>query len=76
METGVYGEHGVHVPRRVVVARGYDIYHMTIKLLLMAATIAKEASMRRHNALSQHAHVFMLFNTITLSPLKTTIHPE
>jgi hypothetical protein len=49
---------------------------MTIKLLLMAATIAKEASMTRHNALSQHAHVFMLLNTITLSPLKTTIDPE
>ena len=52
METGIYGEHGVHVPRRVVVAHGYDLYHVTILLLLMAAPIAKEANMTRHNALS------------------------
>ena len=76
METGMYGEHGVHVPRRVVVAHGYDLYHVTILLLLMAAPIAKEANMTRHNALNQHAHVFMLLNTINLSPLKTTNHPE
>ena len=53
METGVYGEHGVHVPRRVVVARGYDLYHVAIQLLLMAAPIAQETSMTRHNALNQ-----------------------
>ena len=52
METGVYVEHGVHVTRRVVVAHGYDLYHVTIQFLFMAAPIAKEASMKRHNALS------------------------
>jgi hypothetical protein len=76
METGVYGEHGVHVPRRVVVAPGYDLYHVTIQLLLMAAPIAQETSMTRRNAFNQHAHVFILLNTINLSPLKRTIHPE
>ena len=45
METGVYGEHGVYVPRPVVVAHGYDLCHVSIQLLLMAAPIAKEASM-------------------------------
>ena len=52
MENGVNGEHGVHVPRRVVVAHRYDLYHVTIQFLLMAAPIAKETSMKRHNALS------------------------
>jgi len=60
MEDGVYGEHGVHVPRRVVVAHGHDLDHVTIQLLLMASPIAKETSMTRHNVLNQHAHVFML----------------
>jgi hypothetical protein len=33
MEAGVYGEHGVHVPRRVVVARGHDLDHVTIRFI-------------------------------------------
>jgi hypothetical protein len=56
METGVYGEHGVHVPRRVVVARGYDLYHVTIQLLLMAAPIAQETSMNNGNARNNTIH--------------------
>jgi hypothetical protein len=40
METGVYGEHGVHVPRRVVVARGHDIDHVTIQHLQMVDTFS------------------------------------
>ena len=59
MEDEVYAEHGVHVPRRVVVAHGHDLYHVTIQLLFMAAPIAKKTSMTRHNVLDQHAHVFM-----------------
>jgi hypothetical protein len=42
MEDGVYGEHGVHVPRHVVVARGHDLDLVTIQPLLMAAPIAKK----------------------------------
>ena len=67
METGVYGEHGAHVPRRVVVARGYNLYHVTIQVLLMAEPIAMETSMTRHNVLNQHAHVFMLLKPIALT---------
>jgi hypothetical protein len=60
METGVCGEHGVHAPGRVVVARGHDLDHVTIQLLHMAVPIAQETSMTRHNVLCQHAQVFML----------------
>ena len=42
MEDGVYGEHGVDVPRRVVEVRGHDLDHATIQLLLMASPIAKK----------------------------------
>ena len=42
MEDGVYGEHGVHVPRRVVVTREHDLDHVTIQLLLMASPIANK----------------------------------
>jgi hypothetical protein len=59
MEAGVYGEHGVHVPRRVVVARGHDLNHVTIQHLQMVACIAQKTSMTRHNVLRQHAQVCM-----------------
>ena len=60
MEDGVYGEHGVDVPRSVVVARGHDLDHVTIQLLLMP--IAKKNSMTRHNVLNQHAHMYLCYN--------------
>jgi hypothetical protein len=52
MEDGVYEENVVHIPRRVLVARGHDLDHVTIQLLLMAAPIAKATSMTRHNVLN------------------------
>ena len=54
MEAVVYGEHGVHVPRRVIVARGYDLDHVTIQHLQMVC-IAQKTSMTRHNVLSKNA---------------------
>jgi hypothetical protein len=60
MEDGVYKEHGVHVPRRVVDVRGHDLDHVTIQLLLITVPIANKTSMTRHNVIDQHAHVFML----------------
>ena len=60
METGVCGENGVHAPGRVVVAHGHDLDHVTIQLLHMAAPIAQETSMTRHNVLYKHVQVFML----------------
>ena len=59
MEAGVYGEHGVHVPQRVVVARGHDLNHVTIQDLQMVVCIAQKTSMTRHNVLRQHAQVCM-----------------
>jgi hypothetical protein len=59
MEAGVYGEHGVHVPRRVVMARGYDLDHVTIQHLQMVVCIAQKTSMTRHNVLIEHAQVCM-----------------
>jgi hypothetical protein len=59
METGVYGEHEVHVPRRVVVATGHDIDHVTIQHLQMVVPFAQETRMTRHNAVNQHCQVFM-----------------
>ena len=60
MEIGVHGEHGVHAPGGVVVARGHDLDHVTIQLLPMAAPIAQERSMPRQNVLNKHVQVFML----------------
>ena len=60
METGVCGEHGVYAPRRVLVARGHVLDHVTIQLLHMAVLIAKELNMTRHSVLNQHAQVFIL----------------
>ena len=62
MEDGVYGEHGVHVPRHVVVSRGHDLDLVTIQPLLMVAPIAKKTSMTRHNVLNQHAHMYLCYN--------------
>ena len=59
MEAGVYGEHGVHVPRRVVVARGHDLDHVTIQHLQMVVCIAQKTRMTPHNVLRQHAQVCM-----------------
>ena len=59
MEDGVNGEHGVHAPRRVVVAPGHDIDHVTIQHLQMVVLIALESTMRRHNVLSKHVQVIM-----------------
>ena len=59
METGVHGEHGVHVPRRVVVATGHNLDHVTIQHLQMVVPIAQETRMTRHNVVSQHGQVFM-----------------
>jgi hypothetical protein len=46
MDDGVNGEHGVHVPRRVVEVRGHDIDHVTIQHLQMVVPIALESSLR------------------------------
>ena len=56
METGVYE---VHVPRRVIVATGHDLDHVTIQHLQMVVPIAQETRMTRHNAVNQHGQVFM-----------------
>ena len=56
METGVYE---VHVPRRVVVATGHDLDHVTIQPLQMVVPFAQETRMTRHNAVNQHCQVFM-----------------
>ena len=59
METGVYGEHGVHAPRRAVVGRGHDLDHVTIQHLQMVVHIALETRITRHNVLNKHVQVFM-----------------
>ena len=64
METGVDGEHGVHVLRRVVVACGHDLDNVTIQLLHMAVPIVNETTMTRHNVLNQHAQIFMLLLSV------------
>ena len=46
MDDGVNGEHGVHVPRRAVEARGYNIDHVTIQHLQMVVPIALESTLR------------------------------
>ena len=51
METGVHGEHGVHVPRRVVMVYRQDINHVTAQHLHMVVPIAKETTMKRHRVL-------------------------
>ena len=40
---------GVHVSRRVAVARGHDIDHVTIQHLQMVVPIALDSTMRKHN---------------------------
>ena len=52
MENGVNGEHGVHAPGRVVVARGHDLDHATTVLAL--GTVWKRRYVLRH-----HAQVFV-----------------
>ena len=66
METGVDGEHGVHVSRRVVLARGHDIDHVTIQHLQMVVPIVKETTMTRHSVLDKHVQVFMLLLSVFL----------
>ena len=66
MDDGVNGEHGVHVPRRVVEVRGHDIDHVTIQHLQMVVPIALESSLRWHNVIYQHAQVFMLLLSVFL----------
>ena len=60
MEIGVNGEHGVHAPGHVVMARGYDLDHVTIQSLHMVALIAQETSMTGHNVLNVNVQVYML----------------
>jgi hypothetical protein len=59
METGVHGEHGVHVPRRVVMAYRQDINHVTVQHLHMVVPIVKETTMKRHRVLQPHVQVFI-----------------
>lgn len=42
METGVYGNHGEHVQRRVMMEYGNEIDHVTIQHLHMVVPIAKD----------------------------------
>lgn len=42
METGVYGEHGDHAQRRVMMEYGKDIDHVTIHHLHMVVYFAKD----------------------------------
>ena len=54
MERGVYGEHGVHVQRHVMMEYGNGIDHVTIQHLHMVVPIAKDPQMQRQHAI-QHA---------------------
>ena len=51
METGVHGEHGVRVPRRVVMVYRQELNHVTVQHLHMVVPIVKEATMKRHHVL-------------------------
>jgi hypothetical protein len=50
---GVHGEHGVHIPRRVVLLYGQDIDHVTVHHLQMVVPIVKETTMKRHRVLQK-----------------------
>ena len=59
METGVDGDHGVHVPQRVIVVRGHEIDHVTIQHLQIVVPIVKETTRKRHHVLQHHVQVFV-----------------
>ena len=50
---GVHGEHGVHIPRRVVLLYGQDIDQVTVHHLQMVVLIVKETTMKRHRVLQK-----------------------
>ena len=55
----MHGEHGVHVPRRVVMVYRQDINHVTVQHLHMVVPIVKETRMKRHRVLQPHVQVFI-----------------
>ena len=58
METGVHGETGLSVQRRVVEEQGHDIEHVIIRHLQMAVLLAKDGKMKLVPALQpSHAQV-------------------
>ena len=61
METGVNGDHGVYVPRHVVVEQGHDINHVTIQHQQMAVLLAQDWTMKRRHALHHNAKVGVIF---------------
>ena len=67
METGVHGEHGVHVPRRVVMVYRQDINHVTVQHLHMVVPIVKEKTMKRHRVLQPHVQVFIRIDCVLSS---------
>lgn len=58
MERGVYGEHGVHVQRHVMMEYGNGIDHVTIQHLHTVVPIAKDPQMQQQHAI-QHARVLV-----------------
>ena len=64
METGVNGEHGVHVPRHAVMVYQQDINHVTVQYLHMVVPIVKETMMKRHRVLQPHVQVFIIIECL------------
>jgi hypothetical protein len=60
MEAGVHGEHGVYVPRRVVVLYLKEIDHVAVHHLQRVVLIVKETTMKRHRLLQSHVQVYFL----------------
>jgi hypothetical protein len=59
METGVCGEAGFRVQRRMLEEQGHDIYRVTIQHQIMAVLLAQDWTMKRYHALQlSYAQVF------------------
>jgi hypothetical protein len=59
METGVRGEAGFHVQRRVLEEQAHDIDRVTIQHQIMAVLLAQDWTMKRYYALQlSYAQVF------------------
>ena len=58
MESGVRGETGLNVQRRVIEEQGHDIEPVIIRHLLMAVLLAQDCIMKLvHALLTSHAQV-------------------
>ena len=59
METGVRGESGLGVHRRVLEEQGHDIDCVTIQHQIMAVLLAQDWTMKRYHALQlSYAQVY------------------